>query len=384
MLLANILSSFGSGLTMIAVPWYITDIEGISTLTMLAGIVALVGIVWMPTSGFLVDRFPRKWVLMSVQGAGAVVLVLASLGLLLFEPLVVLVLVFVFGSLMYGLWYPAVIAYVQELLPSEMHGKANGYLEVQGQVSMMAAGFVGGRLVEEIDISTIFLFDAGSFLLSFCLFALLPLVRSQSDSQSGFVQSLTAGFRFLRKRAAYTAFFAASLVPFLIVMVANAVMPAHISDYLQYSADVFGDLELSWGLGAAAAGAIVPQVLRWNNRVLITVGMLVFGGIQIFFSNATVPLVLFVCAGALGLCNAGIRVVRNTLLMKFTPTEVIGRANTAFFTLVKVVQASILLVVAQTITGEQTHIIFSSFGVLAIVSGLFAFAVYPTRLHSQN
>ncbi len=369
---------------MIAVPWYIVDEAGGSALATLAAGVAFFGVLWMPISGYLVDRFPRKHVLMTVQGAGCLMLLAASI---LDESLAIMTLltmVFVFGSLMYGLWYPALIAYVQELLPSSMHGKANGYLEVQGQVSMMVAGFAGGRMVEHVELSTIFAIDAGTFALSCILFALLPLFRPDANVESRFFASLKAGFVFLRDRPRYLLFFAASLVPFLIVMVANAVMPAHISDYLQFGADVFGDLELSWGLGSAIAGFVVPHLLKHNNRLIIAIGITVFAIVQFVFSQSWTPIVLFVCAATLGLCNAGIRVVRNTLLMKFTPKEIIGRANTAFYTIVKLLQGAFLLTVAGVVTGATTHWVFASFAVLAFVSAAVAFLAFPRHMHSQS
>ena len=57
--------------------------------------------------------------------------------------------------------------FIQQIFDRSQYQSLTGLLEIQGQAAMMIAGGLGGILVEHVSLTTILLFDAATYLVSF-------------------------------------------------------------------------------------------------------------------------------------------------------------------------------------------------------------------------
>jgi hypothetical protein len=85
-----------------------------------------------------------------------------------------LMLIYLFGMLYYALHYPAKFAFIQQIFDRSQYQSLTGLLEIQGQAAMMIAGGLGGILVEHVSLTTILLFDAATYLVSFLIQSTIP------------------------------------------------------------------------------------------------------------------------------------------------------------------------------------------------------------------
>lgn len=337
LLFANVIGSIGSGITIFSVPWLLVHRDGGSetygTVTIVTTIVLFL---FMPYYGTWVDHHSRKTMLLTSElfGLGATAS-MAVLGAFLGRyGLAQLATIYFCGMLYYTLHYPAKFAFLQQVFDRAHYQSLMGLMEVQGQVAMMIAGGLGSILVEKVSLTTILLFDASTYLTSFLVQSTLPYHASHLDAGAPRVSAWRAigeGWAWLRDRPRLTAFFAASLMPFITVMVGNYLFPIYVMDVLHQGAWVFGAGEVTFAAGAILAGAWLPRLLAEHSaRQTIPVTMLLFAaGMAVIVFLPYVPL-YFVAGTLLGFGNAGIRVARNAVMLHLVDNRVMGRIGSFF------------------------------------------------------
>ncbi len=140
--------------------------------------------------------------------------------------------------------------------------------------------------------------------------------------------NMAAGAIYFRKHPWRFWFLLATLMPFIIIMVTNYVFPIYVNQVLEAAGDVYGMSELLLAMGAMTAGWLIPLLVKRFQEVkliCITMGVFLAGSI-IMLGLPNTPVFLGV-AILLGFGNAGSRVLRNTLLMKWVPKNRIGRVH---------------------------------------------------------
>jgi len=339
LLLANITGSIGSGITIFAVPWLLVHRPGGSeTYGMVTIVTTVVLFLFMPYYGTWVDRHSRKSMLLASELFGlAATLAMAVTGVLLggFGQWQ-LAAVYFCGMLYYTLHYPAKFAFLQQVFDKSQYQSLMGLMEIQGQVAMMIAGGLGSILVEHVSLTTILLLDAGTYLVSFLVQSTLPYHASHLEA-GGARASVSAwraigeGWAWLRERPRLTAFFAASLMPFITVMVGNYLFPIYVSQTLHAGAWAFGAGEIAFAAGAVAAGAWLPRLIATHSAhrtIPVTMALFALGLAMIIF----LPTIsLYLVAGVLlGFGNAGIRVARSALMLHLIDNRVMGRVGSFF------------------------------------------------------
>jgi MFS family permease len=116
-----------------------------------------------------------------------------------------------------------------------------------------------------------------------------------------------------------------------IIVIGFYINPLYVFNHLHKSADVFAASEMYYALGAILAGAATLTVFkRWSvpgATIILTMVAAVLYTVQGF--TTTVGL-FYLAVLAMGLSNAGTRVLRTTYLMHEIPNQVYGRANGIF------------------------------------------------------
>jgi len=339
LLVAETISTTGSQMTWLALPWFVlttTGSAGKMTLVLASEAAGLV-LMGMP-GGTILTRLGSRWTMMIADGARAPFMLIIPLlywsGALTFPLL--LGLVFVVGALT-GPYFAAQRTLVPELVGEEEHavGKANAFLQSAQRVTMLLGPAVAGILIAWVGAPSVLLIDAATYVVSFVLVGVFVTVRSRVEpEQRG---RFLDGFRFIVRDpllrgwcvafitgdAAWMAFFAA--VPVLVVA--------------EYGADprIAGWIFAAFGVGAVIGNAVAYR-LQGRTDGMTLVATLVYGqALPLWVLVFHVPAVAIVGAIVVsGLFNGLVNPAIHTLLTLSSPPAIRARvlpALTAVMTL---------------------------------------------------
>ncbi|BBM82400.1 MFS transporter [Candidatus Uabimicrobium amorphum] len=346
LLLGNILSHIGTGITMLAIPWLlIKKLQATTTYGYLSIAAMALSILLLPYIGVIVDRFSRKTILLGVALGGFFTTFLCAM--LPPESLYTLACVYLLGNIVYNFQFPTLMALIQEIFPVEMYERVNGWMEVQSQFAMMSAGGAAGILLDIVSLRVILIIDALTYLCAFALFAFLRYQKKQPQTQKKNKQSpsLWEGVTFIRKFPQTFLFLFLTTFTFISIIAFNYLLPTHIIRVLDGSAQVFGWSEIVWASGSITAGLTISRfLLKMSISHTIYLCFFVFTvvmGTHAFNHN----IYLFVgIMFFLGWANASIRVMRNTAMMRIVDNHTIGRVNATIFALVNVMKMTVVFI----------------------------------------
>jgi MFS family permease len=387
LLVANTLGSIGSGVTIFAVPWLMVhQAGGNDAYRWITVATTVVLFAMMPHYGALVDHHSRKSVMLASELWGlfaTTTMAIVGLALAGFATWQLMTIYFC-GMVYYTLHYPAKFAMIQQMFAPSQYQSLTGLLEIQGQTAMMIAGGLGGYLVDHVPLWVILFFDASTYLVSFLIQATLPYepthLREPSRLTPGLRRSVwkavVEGWEWLRDRPQLAVFLTASLLPFIIVMAANYLFPIYVTETLHATAIWFAGGEITFAIGAMAAGAMLPKLIgRHSAAKTIPVTMFVFLGGLLMVIFLRVPIVYLAAGVLLGFGNAGCRVARSALLLHIVPNSVMGRVGGFYQVLDRVLRTA--LVMAMGII--DAHGPPAGFVVLLAVLLVALFGVLQTR-----
>lgn len=354
--LANIISGFAQGITMLAIPWYLVNqLPGGDGKILNASIVAgvtFVSLFWGLYAGTLIDRYNRKRIfqVLTIIDAGILISV-ASWSMIQGSVSVSsIILIYTTTIFTYNVHYPNLYAFVQELFPSEYYQKVNSAIEIQGQTTSFLGMMVGGLFISgspELEwwpsylafspwkLQHIFLMDGITYVIAFILISFIPFQTEASKKidKGRVVQRLIQGFKYLKVNTLLLLFGVVShLIFFALLSTIQVVMPVYVSDYLQEEAYVLAAFKGMYALGAIIAGLLglranfqPYRVMKWVVGLLLIAGAIYF----VWASTSSVSVLLGLSI-LIGICNAGARILRITYIIKLVPNRIIGRVNSFF------------------------------------------------------
>jgi MFS family permease len=260
---AEVISSLGSQMTFLALPWFVLETTGSPTRmgVVLAVEIAPIAILGIP-SGTVVARYGARLTMIVSDVARAPLIasipVLHALGWLSFPLL--LALVFLFGCFL-APYFASQRLILPELVGEDEHvvAQANAIVEGAQRATALLGPAAAGLLIATFSAPTVLYVDAATFLASFVLLALLVPKRPplpQTDEGGG----VLAGIRFLlRDRLlrvlGVTALFANG---FGQIMSAGLTVLA----YEEYSSSkVAGAFFAAFGLGAVLGSVVAVRIV---------------------------------------------------------------------------------------------------------------------------
>ncbi|NHM31818.1 MFS transporter [Neobacillus terrae] len=335
-LAANILSSIGSGITMTAVPWLlISKVEGGTLFGYITIVMTVINFLTTPIIGHVIDQYPRKNILLLGEILGFFLLLFFALEGIMGVNYELWHYIVLYGSasFYYNLFYPAIFAFNQEIFEPAAYRPLSGAMEIQGQLSSVISGALAAALLSRIDLHWLLLFDAATYLSAFLLFYKIPYhqQKRQVTQKVLFWIKVTEGYRYMHKRPALFLFLTASFMPFIGVMVTNYVNPVYLKNILHADVAVYGMQGMVYGIGAAAAGVIIPILaLKKGNEFSILISVFVYAaGISVVIFTKSIS-VFYLLTILMAYGNAGTRVARNAFMMENVPNEVMGRTDSLF------------------------------------------------------
>ncbi len=408
---ANFISGVAQGISMLAIPWYFARNEDMATFGIIFLLTNCVSLIWMPYAGVLVDRYNRKRILMLMCVTGFLVMgISAASGITSEVPLWIVALAFMYTFFHFNIHYTNLYAFVQEITEKRHYARITSMMEVIHQLTTMLAGAAGAMLlegtpdgmlnifgayvktpweIESWDLHDIFALDAFTYLLALLILWIIryvPLKDRHHESGSA-MSRLNTGWQYLKAHRSILIFGAASFCVFVtIIIIGFYLNPTYVYSHLNKSADVFAASEMYYALGAVAAGAGTFAVFRRWSIPDAVICLTMIAAIMYAVQAATYSVALFYLAVlAMGLSNAGTRVLRTTYLMHEIPNQVYGRANGIFNMINVLMRIIFMLIFAIPFFADSNHVIYT-FVVMSLflIGASFVMIRVKPHLHRKN
>ena len=319
-------SSAGSMITYVAIPFEVYDLTGSTLMVGLLGIAELVPLlVTALLGGALADAHDRRrLVLVSDTTLLALALVLVANNTLVGEPQVWLLFVIAAGmSAAEGLQRPALEAMLPRLVPREELAAVASLEGLRGTAGQVAGPALAGLLIAAFGLGATYAVDAATFLVSLGALLMMREMPPSEDAAPPSVERVREGWRYARSRQELVGSYAVDINAMLFG-IPVALFPA--------VADRYGGPELLGLLYAAepAGAALLTLVSGWVARVrrqgrAIAVSAGLYGVAIVVFGLAdALPLALAALAAA-GAADACSQIFRQTLWNQSIPDRMRGR-----------------------------------------------------------
>jgi MFS family permease len=337
----------------------------------------------IPFSGVLIDREDRRRLVMWLDALRAVIIVIVAI--LAFRHRVQVWELYLMNTLVAaGFWmfWPTIVALIQELTPEGQFIQANTFLMAGVQGGWLIAGSIVGFMYDHIGLGGVLLIDVSTYVVSFLCYLYVrkgrhvvmrpqelkaDILAAESQLQR-FWGDLREAVHFLRDRRAII-LLGVSWGLFLGAMMTGGIVNPALSDRIFHAgAKGYGWLSAGWGTGAFVSTLYTAQAIAFFggrravafSMALLAVCIAVAPVSQFLFLAIAVYFVMGSARGVGG-------VAMNVSLMEMVPKHLMGRVQTAFNLLGTTMQLVLALAV-----GAVAHKVslVAGFAIIACTYGL--------------
>jgi MFS family permease len=388
--LALVLSTFASGVWVVAQVWEVIRIGGGPAQLSVVTTAGAIGVL-LPAllGGVVADRVPQKLILLAVAtvelSAMGLVAVLSITDATRLWHLAAVALVTGMGMAFY---YPAYSAWLPALVPESDLMAVNGFEGmVRPTIGQALGPAVAGAVVGAVSAGAAISVAAGAALAGLVALTLVPLtpVRREADPDAVPQHPIRAALADMREGFVYmvrTPWLLATLLFASVMILAimgplEVLIPFLIKDRLGGGPGDHAVVMAAFGIGGAL-GSLTMASLRMPRRYLTVMNLSWGLGCLPFLAIgfASEVWVVVAAAFALGAVFSGPMVIWGTLLQRRVPPHMLGRvASLDFFVSISLMPVSMALAgpVAAAI-GLQTTFLIAAIvpGVAAIVATVWA------------
>ncbi len=376
MWLAQIISSAGDAIYHIALMWLILDLTGSSLATGLVAMSATVpAMLFGLYSGVLADRLPRMKLMIFANFSQALTVCLIPILILTHHQYALLFGLLAFVRASFGtLFPPALNAFIPEIATKKQLVRVNSLLSTSQQVAWFAGPAVAGTILNYFSLSTLFFFDAASFLLAIIILLIVNAPRRQRKpvaTYSGW-NELVKGIRY-----AYHHEFLGFLIlltvvnNYFIMGPALVGMPILIKNSLHGSVADYAFVESFMALGMLAGSLLVYlSGTRIKSGALLLTGMILDGlTYSVFYGVQSIPLAwLLIFIHGIGIPM--ITISRTAMIQTYAEQAYHGRLFSMVHLAVVGVTALSAASVGAVAEIVEPRIIFLVIGLLAAACGI--------------
>lgn len=330
---ANLFSSFGQGMSMIGISWYLVETTGSakllgSTMLISAVLMFFVG----PYLGTLIDRFSRKNILLIENIVGFIALLLLAVwGFFGAYSEWMLIVIYMLTGLMFQVHYPAQSALVQEGFDAKYYNDINSLLEIESQTANVLAGGFAGIVLSKLGLHYVLMFNAATYLFAYFqlskieyTFTLAKLART--SSQTTWLTQFVQSWDFIKERNGFLLFGISALLPFITVMAGNLLAPVFVNQTLKADVLVYSLSDMTYAVGAVAAGFLIMLIVRRLGEFSsMLINLLLFALVYFFIVAIPTGVAYILLFAFVGWCNASTRLIRQSVYMVVVPNHLMGR-----------------------------------------------------------
>jgi MFS family permease len=382
----QMVSQIGDGVSKLALLWFVYAITGSPLKTTMIGLLqTLPPILFGPFIGVIVDRVPKKLLLISSDLIRAVVLgvipCLIPVDSFSIERLYVMVFVHAVASAIFG---PALTAAIPSLVSRHEFTAANALLQTTTSIGIIVGPVLSGVGIATMSSQEVLCVNAVSYVVSAACFLFIRFPRSEAipdraAAAAGPLTEVVDGFRYVlgRQRIILLLIGAASMYTFA-TSAFSTLFPVFGKKLLDlgpvevgylWSAFGAGLLLVSLGLVSLSAWPLARRIQIMSASSLIS-GMALFG--LIWTSNRLVAAFLMVI---IGMGTGTLTPIAWGVLQEIAPASLLGRVL-AIYNLGAMTSA----IAGMTIFGWTTQEFGERPSVFGISVGLFLSALVAARV----
>jgi MFS family permease len=323
--LGQLVSTAGTMLTYVALPYQTYQLTGSSLAVGLLGLVEIVPMVVLAlVSGALADAVDRRRLVMGAELAAAVVALALLANALAPEPAVwPLFVCAALASACHALMRPPLDAMLPRLVPREQMKAALALDWVRSDVGQVAGPAVAGLLIATSGVALTYAIDALTFLCSVGLLLAMRDLGGAADSAPPSLRGIREGFAYARSRQELMGSYLVDINAMLFGM-PLALFPAIAEGY--GGAEVIGLLYAAPAVGSL----VVAGTSGWTRHVhrhgrAITLAAMGWGAAIVGFglAESLVPALVFLAVA--GGMDAVSGIFRGTLWNETIPDRLRGR-----------------------------------------------------------
>lgn len=282
--LGQALSLLGSHLVQFGLIWWLTRETGSATVLAGASLIGLVPqVILGPFIGTLVDRWPRKAIMLAADGSIALATVLLVFAFARgFDSLALVYALLLVRALGGAFHQPAMLASTSLMVPPEQLTRMQGLNQtLQGGLNIISAP-LGAFLLELLDVQGILMIDIVTAIIAIgiLIFITIPQPKQEIEEDelaavSSFLRQIGDGFRYIR---GWTGLLMVIVMVALINMVfvpAGSLQPLLVKEYFGGGALELGWLQSGFGLGVLIGGALLSVWGGFKRRIVTSLVSLV-------------------------------------------------------------------------------------------------------------
>lgn len=328
--LGQLISNLGDTLHYIALVVWVYQRTGSSLAVSGAVFFEVVPVILLaPVAGVVIDRFPRKAILVTSDVVRAV-LVLALLVTTSLWQIYLLITLLTVAAIFFN---PAVNATLPTLLDEQDLLAANSVSWSTGRFVQIIGSALALAVIELVGAEAAFVFNAGTFLVSAGLLLALPVPPGRpvpARGWRGFLQDAQEGLAFARQDRFVSRLIVVQALASLSVGATSALLVVLAQQHYQLPLGGFGSLILAIGVGALLGpfllGALTQR--RAPQPFWMFVPYIVRGIGDILLAVVVAPPAAWVLLFIYGLQTSSGMVLYQTWIQRLVPDHVRGRVFT--------------------------------------------------------
>jgi MFS family permease len=364
---------------------YVWDM-GPAALAALSIAIAIPWIFVAPFSGVLVDRWPKKQVLIGSDLVRAAVVA----GLIFAPSLPLLLALVALKTTVATFFQPAEQATIRIIVPEAQLHQANALSQLVQQSTKVIGPALGGLIVGIASPRVAFGVDAATFLASAAILARMapiddPLARGEDDEdeQGGYWAELREGLHYIVSRRALVICIVSFAATIFLLFSFDTLAPLAFQE-LGVSKALFGLTVAGIGLGGVVGtilvgryGADVNPFALMGAGVSIVGCMVALVGAGLVTSIDAAPWIWTPVLVVVGIASAGILVAAPTIIQRETPPELMGRVSTSASSIPTGLQMFAPIAGAALAEWQSVGFVFTLAGCALAGLGLVVLAVRP-------
>jgi MFS family permease len=327
-------SSLGNSFNFVAIPFQILALGGGAVeLGLTAAIGSATTLVALLISGTIVDRVPRRTVILASDlASGCVVSIVALLGFagaLRIEHLYAASAIF---GITFAFFFPAMTAIIPELVPPDILQAGNALRGLSRQLGRLGGPVLGGVIVAVAGPPVAFALDAASFFLSFAVLSFANPPRREPPARAALLDQVRAGFAFTFSLPwLWTTILLFALINVAFFGPLTVALPLLVRDVLLGDARLFGAIATAVGLGELAGTFVIAQRRVRRIGVVMYLWAILAGLSVAGYGLMPVVPVIFGSAFLVGLSLTGFGILWETAVQRNVPGDLLGRVSSVDF-----------------------------------------------------
>lgn len=377
--IGQIISLFGNAIQRFCMSLYILDLTGSAAVfSRILAISTIPYILFAPIAGLLADTVNRKKIMVYLDFFSAGLMAIYSIILISGRDNTIIVGSVMFMlSIIYTLYSPSVTACIPQIVEKDKLATANGIIQQVGAVVNLIGPIVAGLLYSFVEIKTIVILNAISFLLVAILemFLEIPELQLKGKLKNPIVQSfkeMKKSFIYLkeRKKIVLGIIVSYGLTNIFVVPILSVVSPYFIKIKLNMSSAIYGFVEAIFVLGMILGGLLItfrPKMFKMKDMhktMYPMVVAIVIIGISTYLTRSNKFIVLGLYSiGGLGimLSLALSNIISLTYIQQEIKEDMLGKVS-AFSTAI----ATASIAPGQLIYGQLIDINISIYNILLL------------------